>query len=1016
MCSYSCQFMFQSHDKNMANPKHPSPFTLWNKLLHGEIKEISSGGMREGPLLIKSQLQPGEDGSCTLMVLLLSNVPTWYNIPCQTYLLSPVLICKRRREKMRSSRQYSPTQNEPSICRDSELFVLNKCIKYSWGLQRASQSPLYVNGPDKRYLVRVFSYITWYTLLSYQLLLVGYLSEDKVRDLCIKISLPRGLQYDFGRDVFVAESTCKIHVNVRTISFTSKHYNPKAYCQYNQAQCTDGTCVSQDNLCFNDGLCTPSRCTCQTNGIAVTDHQFCRTSCKPGICFCPYQHFQCVCGGCIQMNLICDGVIHCADASDEICRVKTTFARNTDVMQILIDDNYFCLGHLCPSGECIYLQQVNDLLPDCPGHEAADEPAFLRLRQYGEYLDCIDPIHIPCVAGLSVCYPIDKFCLFEINQNGHTRWCRDGSHLGHCAFINCTNSYKCPASYCIPFHRVCDGNPDCIDAEDEASCNEHLCKGLLRCTGSKICVHPVHICDGINHCPNADDEHLCDMTLCPSGCNCLSYSMICTLNLPDVFPSIAFNYLKHLSIIDSTLPEPNFGNICDVRGLVFLNLSGNHLTNICDPLQFEKDCQIYKTLVILDLSHNDILHVRSLCFYHLQSLKAIFLSYNPLHNLNTNALSHPMLTFISLRGSQKRSLTGKSLRRIPNLYTLDVTGIYIESIDDYFKAIVNHIPDTRFNDIRLCCIFRHHRYCSRHVSLDLDCPTLLPHVTISYTIFPVGVFLVLINVAAFSLNYKYMPNAKYHKIVSFLTITDAILASYLAAVGMADILYGPNFVLTIKWWGQGIFCMIMEHVTTMATILSIFLTGLLAYHFKQAATQITLSSKNRSHNIMLSKYSFIIMSALLTASLKVIENFTDYSVDKFYCNRMGDSRMNSHTGLISVVTLSVLMATLMLGITTFTAQLLYHVRKSSQNVECISRIKNASYHSRAHLTRFMLAIVITKWMILLPYPLLQLTCLIWGKQSDEAFFFVMISFIILECFSNPVIFVLRPLLLRGKWC
>ena len=249
--------------------------------------------------------------------------------------------------------------------------------------------------------------------------------------------------------------------------------------------------------------------------------------------------------------------------------------------------------------------------------------------------------------------------------------------------------------------------------------------------------------------------------------------------------------------------------------------------------EVDKDCQFYRTLVILYLSHNDILHIQPLCFYHLQSLKGILLSYNPLHILNTNAFSHPTLNYISPRGIQRRSLTGERLRRIPNLYTLDVTDIHIESIDYSLQSMVIHVPDVKFNDIRLCCIFGNHKYCSKQAAMDHSCPTLLPYAIIGYIIFPVGVLLVLINLAAFSLNYRYMPSAKYHKILSLLMTTDGILASYLAVLGMADISSRPDFVLTINRRDQSIFCVVMVRMTTMATVLSLFLTGLLVYHVKQ---------------------------------------------------------------------------------------------------------------------------------------------------------------------------------------
>ena len=477
----------------------------------------------------------------------------------------------------------------------------------------------------------------------------------------------------------------------------------------------------------------------------------------------------------------------------------------------------------------------------------------------------------------------------------------------------------------------------------------------------------VHICDGIKHCPNTDDEHVCDVTSCPPGCDCLAHSIICKLSLLDVFPSMAFNFVKHLAVIDSTLHLPNFYNIGDLRGLIVLNLSGNHLKEICGSLKFDKDCQFYKnTCHLRSFSQWYFTYPPSL-FLPPSLSESHFLSYNPLHVLNTNAFSHPTLNYISLRGI--RSLTGESEKNPQSLHT----WCHQYSYWKHRWLFTIHCDACTRREVKWYPVmlhFGHHKYCSKQAALDHSCPMLLPFVIIGYIILPVGALLVLIDLAAFSLNYKYMPSAKYHRIISLLMTTDAILASYLAVLGMADISSRPNFVLTINRWDQSIFCVIMVHMTTMATVLFLFLAGLLVYHVKQAANQITLRRKGISHDIVLSKYTFIIVSTLLTALLEVTEVVRNNSIDRFLCNRMDDSRMASNTGLISVVTFSVLMILLMLAITTFTAQLLYHVRKTSKEVNCIPAIKNASSQLRAPLTRFMLATIITKWATLCPYPML----------------------------------------------
>ena len=53
-----------------------------------------------------------------------------------------------------------------------------------------------------------------------------------------------------------------------------------------------------------------------------------------------------------------------------------------------------------------------------------------------------------------------------------------------------------------------------MHGEDEQSCSEYICAGMLRCSNCTCCVPQTEICDGVSHCPYGDDEEHCAHSPC----------------------------------------------------------------------------------------------------------------------------------------------------------------------------------------------------------------------------------------------------------------------------------------------------------------------------------------------------------------------------------------------------------------------------------------------------------------------------------------------------------------------
>ena len=66
-----------------------------------------------------------------------------------------------------------------------------------------------------------------------------------------------------------------------------------------------------------------------------------------------------------------------------------------------------------------------------------------------------------------------------------------------------TNTFRVKPTNCILTYMLCDSKLDCLDVENQQSCNALACPHLLVCRYYYLCNHPINMCDhcdGIIHC------------------------------------------------------------------------------------------------------------------------------------------------------------------------------------------------------------------------------------------------------------------------------------------------------------------------------------------------------------------------------------------------------------------------------------------------------------------------------------------------------------------------------------
>ena len=979
-----------------------SPFTLWNAYTHGRLRKITGD-------LIRSRLQPGDDGDCASMIISNNKMPSWYSLPCHE--IHRWYICKRVAETVLQHLPYHMVSSASySKCKLREVYAVNGCYFLDQSPIWSTKFEINIEITIKKYLLHLFKILVTVTAMNYQLQLQT--SNAKIvgnnKHLCVVIK----------SNPAIKEGKCIPTNTSKTFSVFAGE-NIKSVCEYNQIHCDDGTCISQDHSCFDHIYRSSMLGVCGNIDQLVNDQHYCRYPCIPQNCSCPMHYFQCGSGVCIRYTLICDGKTDCIDASDEMCGYLTGIIsqqkafkvkRHIEVLYVIGREHY-CLGYQCLSGECIPLVYVNDLIPDCPGGQAEDEKIFLRMFYHKERFDCVDRSQHQCVAGLSVCFPLDKLCVFDLDEEQNIIWCRNGAHLSDCGYINCTNSYKCPQSYCLPFHLVCNGRRDCIHGEDEHMCDDYICKGLLRCKGSRICAHPTQICDGKIHCPQGDDERFCDWKSCATNCTCVGYSLICTGLLDETLPPMHSDYTKHMSVSRSNLRNPHFHNICSQKELIHLNLSDNRIHDICSSLYL--DYELYKTIHLLDLSHNMIRTLKPYCFRKMTSLRIISLAYNRLQLIHGDAFLSVPLEYLNIKRNKIREIKAQTLNGISNIGILDICDIQLHSIDKHAQNMLSHVPKLTFSDPRLCCILQHVKICQKLLGVMDHCPKILPHRLIGYIIILIGVFSAFTNAVGLIMNTKFLKDSLHTATVSYLMATNIVLGTYLPLIGSVDLYYDKRIAVYHIGWAKSYLCSFMEVSSSTTLMISLCLNGLLMFMIVGAITSSKLYiAKTR-----------LVVGTLLVAGFALIFNMTqslfkssnsdDIEASAGLCNILRASTIKSVPQGVSECVICALMLALFMYMLIGAVTVLRYITKTTKEVlkYCEGDIARNNMRKRMICKR-MVELVLVMSFITLPYPSIKALSLLYVDIPQIIYTGVMFSTIILEIFYTPLLYIYIPLLKR----
>ena len=639
-------------------------------------------------------------------------------------------------------------------------------------------------------------------------------------------------------------------------------------------KCEDGLYINEISVCDDKLDCIEGadekQCSCS---YAIGMMPFvCKYLCNEisNQCSCSTHYFTCLSSStCIPYLNVCDGHRDCLHGEDEFCE-KYTNKEIRNLVNSSLVDTFSCLE----SNITIPSLLLNDFMPDCPG-TIEDEMEYYNLmtNPFHTPISCNDSQKIPCIPGHSHCFYLNKLCVFEFEKNSKIlKYCRNGAHLYNCTVFQCLGYFKCHLSYCIPFNMVCDGEWNCPQGDDEASCNSYICPNLFKCKGQTKCLHFSKYCDNEKDCIFGDDELWCingSVLICPKNCKCFAHSVIC-INMDTNLHHHIWSSVKYVKCISCNLYYYS-KLFSSFQSIMFLNIKDHMLDSIC--LKKDHNIPILYFLRHFDISSNRLIEIQNNCFVPLKRMITFHLQQNLISNLGDNSFNILLhLALLDLSHNRISKLKSTLFSGLTSIKTINLTFnpiIYVET--DTFKGMS---PKTihSFN-IQVCCMSQSWIKCNIKEDSFSKCDDLLSNRLIKCLYFLIGSLTIILNMISFVLDITKRKMSKQTQASSiiYLSLFNWLIGLYLIIIALADWYYKGNYIGLEMSWRNNLACKLASFLVLLSlTVSPVILCILMLTKFCVIKWPMTSKLKDPSFVKRVIEISFTVVTGICISLISTI--------------------------------------------------------------------------------------------------------------------------------------------------